>query len=81
MVTNILDAEIIDDEGEGDGACAVTKKTWSIGGGKVAVSNRVFYEAKVGKNAGLGKAIHAFADFGHGVAGRCAQVARGCIGP
>ena len=63
LLADVFDAEVVDDKGEGDGACDVSEETGSVFGGDVALGGEMFLEAMVGKDASLWKAIHAFADF------------------
>ena len=63
--TNVLDAEVVDDKSEGDGPSGVAEETRCVSSGGVAVKGEVFLEAVVCKDAGLGKAVHAFADLNH----------------
>ena len=56
---DVLDAEVVDDESEGDGPSGVAEETRSVGGGGVAVLCEVLLEAVVGEDAGLGKAVHS----------------------
>lgn len=65
MFADVLDAEVVNDESEGDRAFGVGEETGSVLSGDVAVLGKVGLEASVGEYAGLWEAVHAHADFNH----------------
>ena len=62
-----FDAEVVDDEGEENGASVVPPESRGVAGGGVAVLGEVDGEAFIGQLAGLGKAIHPLPDFNQDV--------------
>jgi hypothetical protein len=58
----VFNAEVVDDEGELDGAPGVFPEALHEGGLVVAVFRQTFGEKVVGELAGLGQAVHAFVD-------------------
>jgi hypothetical protein len=38
VFADVLDTEVVDDEGEGDGACSVMKESWRVWRGAVAMA-------------------------------------------
>ena len=62
-VANLFDAEMVNDEGEHDGAPLVSPEA-RIGGALVAASNiEVFLEELVGEDSGLRKSVNAATNF------------------
>lgn len=59
----VLDAEIINNERERNRPRDVFPQAWSVGCFNVTVWTQAFAQQAVGKNAGLGKAIHTLANF------------------
>ena len=62
---DVFDAEVVDDECESDWSSGVAEETRRVFCGGVAVLGEMFLEAVVGENAGLRKAVHAFANLDH----------------
>ena len=67
VFSDVFYSKVVDDEGESDGSRSVSKEAGSVGSGDVAVGAEVLGKALIGEDAGLRKAVHAFADFGHDV--------------
>ena len=65
FAADIFDAEVVDDETEGDGTGVVTEEAGCVFAWVVAGLGKVCDEAFMGDDAGLGEAVHAFADFDH----------------
>jgi hypothetical protein len=63
VFANIFDAKVVDDEAEGDVAALVSPKAGGARRWGVAVFGEVGLESNVGEEAGLFKAVHAFANF------------------
>ena len=63
FAAHVFYAEVVNNQRESNGASAVAEETGCAGCGKVAVGGKMFGEAVVGENAGLGKAVHAFLYF------------------
>jgi hypothetical protein len=41
VFADVLDTKVVDDEGEGDGACSVMKESWRVWRGAVAMAEEV----------------------------------------
>ena len=65
VFADILDAEVVDNKGEGDGSSVVTKKSGSVWSGVVTVFLKMLDEALIGQNPSLRKAVHSLADLHH----------------
>jgi hypothetical protein len=63
VFANIFDAKVVNDEAEGDVTALVSPKAGGARRWGVAVYGEVGLESNVGKEAGLFKAVHAFANF------------------
>eukprot|EP00978_Attheya_sp_CCMP212_P021679 scaffold63644_cov46-Attheya_sp.AAC.4 len=66
--SDIFDTKTVNNQTECDGSCFMGEETWGALGLVVSRGLEVFDEAGVGKDAGLGQAIHAFSDFNNNVA-------------
>lgn len=62
-LANNFDSKIIDNKVEGCGMWDVTKETGSVSGEDVAIVGKVLGEFDVCESAGLGKTVHACANF------------------
>jgi hypothetical protein len=62
-VADVLDREVVNNEGKHDGAPLVSPETWSGGCFKVVKFGKAFTEEVVCKDTGLGEAVHAASHF------------------
>ena len=62
-IADVLDCEVVNDEGKHDGAPLVSPEAWSGGCFVVVKFGEAFSEEVVCKDAGLGEAIHAASHF------------------
>ena len=62
LFSNILNAEIVDNESEADWSCSVFPETRGVDDFVVAVFCEALFEQFVGQYTGLGEAIHGAAN-------------------
>lgn len=63
VAANVLDAKIINHEGEGDGSGLVVEEAVRVWDREVTGGGKVLDKTIIGYDASLGKAVHTFADF------------------
>ena len=63
LFSNILNAEIVDNESEADWSCSVFPETRGVDDFIVAVFGEVLFQQFVGQYTGLGEAIHGARNF------------------
>ncbi len=58
VLSNVLDCKVVHNKAEHDGPEGVTPKAWSVTDLVVSVCGQLFCKWFVGKDAGLGQAVH-----------------------